>query len=93
MDNKFKPFIPDFIPAVGDIDAFLKVIPPDVNLSGEFYEGDQSQLGLLVLDEPTTNQSDPALLHLQMRAATVHVSNAANIVRINPGFVNLNVTQ
>ena len=27
LDYKLKPFIPDFIPAVGDIDAFLKVQP------------------------------------------------------------------
>ena len=25
LEFKLKPFIPDFIPAVGDIDAFLKV--------------------------------------------------------------------
>lgn len=25
LDHSLKPFIPDFIPAVGDIDAFLKV--------------------------------------------------------------------
>ena len=25
LETKLKPFIPDFIPAVGDIDAFLKV--------------------------------------------------------------------
>jgi uncharacterized membrane protein YkvA (DUF1232 family) len=25
LEYKLKPFIPDFIPAVGDIDAFLKV--------------------------------------------------------------------
>ena len=25
LDYKLKPFIPDYIPAVGDIDAFLKV--------------------------------------------------------------------
>ena len=25
METKFKPFIPDYIPAVGDIDAFIKV--------------------------------------------------------------------
>ena len=25
LDTKLKPFIPEFIPAVGDIDAFLKV--------------------------------------------------------------------
>lgn len=26
LDFKLKPFIPDFIPSVGDIDAFIKVI-------------------------------------------------------------------
>ncbi len=25
LDTKLKPFIPDFMPAIGDIDAFLKV--------------------------------------------------------------------
>jgi hypothetical protein len=25
LDTKLKPFIPEYIPAVGDIDAFLKV--------------------------------------------------------------------
>ena len=25
LDYRLKPFIPDYIPAVGDIDAFLKV--------------------------------------------------------------------
>ncbi len=25
LDHKMKPFIPDFIPSVGDIDAFIKV--------------------------------------------------------------------
>lgn len=28
LDHSLKPFIPDFIPAVGDIDAFLKVPTP-----------------------------------------------------------------
>uniref|UniRef100_A0A3Q2I0H0 Intraflagellar transport protein 46 homolog n=4 Tax=Equus TaxID=9789 RepID=A0A3Q2I0H0_HORSE len=55
LDHKLKPFIPDFIPAVGDIDAFLKVPRPD---------GKPDNLGLLVLDEPSTKQSDPTVLSL-----------------------------
>lgn len=55
LDHKLKPFIPDFIPAVGDIDAFLKVPRPD---------GKPDHLGLLVLDEPSTKQSDPTVLSL-----------------------------
>ena len=55
LDHKLKPFIPDFIPAAGDIDAFLKVPRPD---------GKPDNLGLLVLDEPSTKQSDPTVLSL-----------------------------
>ncbi|KAL0182706.1 hypothetical protein M9458_022081, partial [Cirrhinus mrigala] len=55
LDHKLKPFIPDFIPAVGDIDAFLKVPRPDEKADN---------LGLLVLDEPCTKQSDPTVLSL-----------------------------
>ncbi|XP_053942758.1 intraflagellar transport protein 46 homolog isoform X2 [Cuculus canorus] len=55
MQHKLQPFIPDFIPAVGDIDAFLKVPRPD---------GKPDNLGLLVLDEPSTKQSDPTVLSL-----------------------------
>ncbi|KPP60879.1 hypothetical protein Z043_121080 [Scleropages formosus] len=55
LDHKLKPFIPDFIPAVGDIDAFLKVPRP---------EGKPDSLGLLVLDEPCAKQTDPTVLSL-----------------------------
>ncbi|KAM9255686.1 intraflagellar transport protein 46 homolog [Cariama cristata] len=55
IEHKLRPFIPDFIPAVGDIDAFLKVRRPD---------GKPDNLGLLVLDEPSTKQSDPTVLSL-----------------------------
>lgn len=81
LDFKFKPFVPDFIPAVGDIDAFLKVVPPDVAINGEAYQTDLSYLGLTVLDEPAATQSDPALLHLQLRASSVNVSHTKNLVR------------
>ncbi|XP_029932261.1 intraflagellar transport protein 46 homolog [Myripristis murdjan] len=55
LEHKLKPFIPDFIPAVGDIDAFLKVPRPD---------GKTDDLGLVVLDEPCVKQSDPTVLSL-----------------------------
>ncbi|CAH0388823.1 unnamed protein product [Bemisia tabaci] len=58
LDYKLEPFIPDYIPAVGDIDAFLKVPRPD---------GKEDQLGLIVLDEPCANQSEPAVLQLQLQ--------------------------
>ncbi|XP_068772915.1 intraflagellar transport protein 46 homolog isoform X4 [Struthio camelus] len=58
IEHKLQPFIPDFIPAVGDIDAFLKVPRPD---------GKPDNLGLLVLDEPSTKQSDPTVLSLWLK--------------------------
>lgn len=69
-----QPFIPDYIPAVGDIDAFLKVTPPK-----PFSEKSQiiefiDRLGMEVLDEPCGEQSEPALLHMKLRS--VSTSNA-----------------
>lgn len=58
LDTKLKPFVPEYVPAIGDIDAFLKVPRPD---------GKEDQLGLTVLDEPSARQSDPHVLGLQMR--------------------------
>lgn len=55
LNPRLKPFIPEFIPAVGDIDAFLKVPRPD-------GQDDKFGLGWLRLDEPTLKQTDPAVL-------------------------------
>lgn len=80
LDYKFKPFIPEYLPAVGDIDAFLKVVPPETTLTDKPFSPDDLQLGIVVLDEPVANQSDPALLNLQLRASFINISNNANIV-------------
>ncbi|VEN58745.1 unnamed protein product [Callosobruchus maculatus] len=74
LDYKFKPFIPEYLPAVGDIDAFLKVIPPDVTIDGQKFDEKALKLGLNMLDEPALNQSDSALLHLQLRAASADLT-------------------
>jgi len=58
LEHKLKPFNPEYIPAVGDIDAFLKVPRPD---------SQQVSLGFTVLDEPCSKQSDPTVLDLQLR--------------------------
>lgn len=58
LETKLKPFIPDYIPAVGGIDEFIKVPRPD---------GKPDFLGLKVLDEPAARQSDPTVLTLQLR--------------------------
>ncbi|XP_073987630.1 intraflagellar transport 46 isoform X2 [Rhodnius prolixus] len=70
LDYKLEPFVPDYIPAVGDIDGFLKVGRPDAK---------EDMLGIAVLDEPSVGQSDPAVLHLRLRAQSKQ-SSAKQIV-------------
>ncbi|XP_025016745.1 intraflagellar transport protein 46 homolog [Tetranychus urticae] len=79
LDMRLEPFIPDYIPAVGDIDGFIKVPRPD--------KVDDS-LGLTVIDEPSSrNQSDPALLNLKLRTmgkeVTVKQSGSETIKTAN----------
>lgn len=54
----FKPFLPDLIPSIGAIDAFIKVPRPD---------GEQDPLGLTILDEPTIGCTNPQILKMQLR--------------------------
>jgi intraflagellar transport protein 46 len=49
LDTKIKPFIPEYIPAVGEVDAFLKMSKPD---------GTKEDLGITMLDEPALNHED-----------------------------------
>ncbi|CAB3998872.1 intraflagellar transport 46 homolog [Paramuricea clavata] len=72
LEYKLKPFIPDFIPAVGDIDAFLKVSKPD---------GKPEVLGLTVLDEPCAKQSDPTVLGLQLITVSKQTSKKSVAVK------------
>jgi len=61
LETKFRPFIPEYIPAVGDIDAFIKTTRPD---------GKDEMLGLKLLDEPSAQQTDPSVLELHLRVIT-----------------------
>nr|CAH0108507.1 unnamed protein product [Daphnia galeata] len=72
METKLKPFLPDFIPAVGDPDAFLKIYRPD-----EYFEF----LGLTVIDEPSLSQSDPSVLDLRLRSIYKQISAKTTIAR------------
>lgn len=74
LDTKLKPFIPDYIPAVGDIDPFIKVPRPD---------GKPTGLGLEVLDEPAADQSDPTVLDLHLRTiAKTTTSRALKLTQV-----------
>lgn len=72
LETRFKPFIPEFIPAVGDIDAFIKVPRPDAA---------SEKVGLSVLDEPAARQSDPSVLDLQLRAISKRSSGKQAVVK------------
>lgn len=63
LETSLKPFIPELIPCIGEVDAFLKIPPPD---------GKVGQLGLTRLDEPCLNPSDPSILDLQLRTLSKH---------------------
>eukprot|EP00935_MAST-01C_sp_MAST-1C-sp1_P000926 g926.t1 len=74
LESTMKCFIPDYIPSVGQIDAFLKVPRPD---------GVDASLGLKVVDEPAARQSDSTVLELQMRAVSKKQHGEANIRSID----------
>jgi len=73
IETKLMPFIPEFIPAVGDIDAFIKIPRPD---------GIDDGVGLLVLDEPASIQTDPGALELKLQNLHKGVAPAASIRRV-----------
>jgi intraflagellar transport protein 46 len=63
LDTILKPFVPELIPSIGEVDAIIKVPQPD---------GRPCTLGLSRLDEPTLNPSDPSILGLQLRSLSKH---------------------
>jgi len=71
LEERLRPFIPDYIPAVGDIDAFIKVPRPDSK---------QENLGLTVLDEPIYQQSDPTVIEMQLRHQSKSQAMGAAVV-------------
>mmetsp|Transcript_914 Transcript_914/g.1984 ORF Transcript_914/g.1984 Transcript_914/m.1984 type:complete len:415 (+) Transcript_914:268-1512(+) len=72
IETKLKPFIPDYIPAIGEIDHFLKIPRAD---------GKKDNLGLTVLDEPASQQTDPTVLDLQLRAISTQATLQPTVVK------------
>ncbi|OHT03502.1 Intraflagellar transport protein 46 [Tritrichomonas foetus] len=58
MTVHWKPFLPELVPAIGTIDAFIKVPRPDSEID---------DLGLVILDEPSISQSNPQILRMELR--------------------------
>lgn len=61
-----KPFIPDYIPAVGEVDAQLKMPRPD---------GQTETLGIDILDEPCLNPDDKTILTMTYMNENVGSTN------------------
>lgn len=76
IDYVLQPFIPEFIPAVGDIDAFLKVVAPTLHNDRRGIGAFIARLGVDTLDEPAGQQSEPALLHMKLRSMSTHMGVA-----------------
>lgn len=57
LDTKLKPFIPPYIPSIGEVDTFLKIHKPDRS---------PEELGLTVLDEQTIEGVDPDTFILKL---------------------------
>ena len=68
LETKIRPFVPDFVPAVGEVDAFLKMPKPD---------GQNEDLGITILDEPALNSEDKTVLELKY-------VQSKNVVRSTP---------
>ena len=73
----WKPFIPPLQPAIGAIDAFIKVPRPD---------GELDDLGLTILDEPSISQSNPQVLKMELREQ-YGISSPANEGDGYSGFI------
>ena len=73
----WKPFIPPLTPAIGAIDAFIKVPRPD---------GELDDLGLVILDEPSIAQSNPQVLRMELREQ-YGISSPANEGDGYSGFI------
>lgn len=58
LESKLRPFIPEYMPSVGEVDAFLKIPRPD---------GKDDGLGLTRLDEPALIQSDPSVIEMRLK--------------------------
>ena len=74
LETKLKPFVPDYVPAVGEVAACLKMPRPDGS--------NKEDLGILQLDEPALNCEDKTVLELKyvqsknvVRAAPVSVES------------------
>eukprot|EP00484_Ammonia_sp_Unknown_P028542 CAMPEP_0197034934 /NCGR_PEP_ID=MMETSP1384-20130603/12858_1 /TAXON_ID=29189 /ORGANISM="Ammonia sp." /LENGTH=355 /DNA_ID=CAMNT_0042464907 /DNA_START=31 /DNA_END=1098 /DNA_ORIENTATION=- len=71
LETQLKPFIPDYIPSIGNVDSFIKPTRSSTNYDKQENE---EKLGIQYLDEPILNQSDPSTFYLKLRNESKQVS-------------------
>jgi len=73
LETPLKMFLPRYIPSVGEVDPMIKIPRPD---------GVPDGVGTAILDEPiAANQSNAAIIELQLRNITKNRSGRAVTVR------------
>mmetsp|Transcript_21309 Transcript_21309/g.20449 ORF Transcript_21309/g.20449 Transcript_21309/m.20449 type:complete len:237 (-) Transcript_21309:324-1034(-) len=65
LETKIKPFVPEYIPAIGEVDSFLKMPKPFDTATASTSFQSKEDLGLTVLDEPALNCEDKAVLEMK----------------------------
>ena len=71
LPTRTMPFIPDYVPSLGEMDEFIKIPRPD---------GQHDFLGLIALDESALKQSNANLLMMELKALSrVSVADDADL--------------
>eukprot|EP00483_Globobulimina_turgida_P011962 UN11984 len=71
LETQLKPFIPDYIPSIGNVDCFIK---PTLSTNNYNQQENNEKLGIHYLDEPILNQSDPSTFYLKLTNESKQVS-------------------
>lgn len=100
LDQNLQPFVPDYIPCIGDIDPIIKISMPPTLFGQPLPQTLQAHeyVGFVYLDEPNTQQSDPAVVDLALRAIslqeTTKESNAkVRSIKLPPFSKNLDANK
>lgn len=72
IEPELVPFTLDYIPAIGEVDSFIKIPRPDEI---------KDSLGLATLDEPAIEQTDPAILNMHLRNKAKDLFNSDTPVK------------
>ena len=84
LDTVLIPFVPNYIPCIGNVDRFIQPNIPDIKTLNKIdpksnINNINIDLGINVLNEPCLNQSDPSTFDLKLRSQTKIHTNIKHI--------------